>query len=111
MIEYFVPNMVAGDDPDHGRAQVPGTGEGGGGGRQPHVDRVGLPAAPADHLRLRRGRHAGAAGQDRQVLQGESAPARFPLTVLLLYRRGWLCVVRMHEIHSGPLGINTERQL
>lgn len=55
---------VVGDDPDHGRAQGAGAGEGGGGGRQPHVDRVRLPAARAGALRVRRGRHARAQSQD-----------------------------------------------
>lgn len=63
--------LSAGDDPHNGRAQVAGAGQGGGGGREPHVDGVGVPAARADAVRVRRGRHARAARQNRQVLQGE----------------------------------------
>lgn len=43
---------AGGDDPYYRRAQSAGTGQGRGGGRQPHVDRLRIPAARADAVRL-----------------------------------------------------------
>ena len=62
--------MTLGDDPDLRSPQVVCSVQGHRGGSEPHVDSIRLPAAPKDHLHLRRGRDARAQGQDGQILQG-----------------------------------------
>lgn len=67
------PGRPGSDGAGHGRAEGSGPAQDRRGRRQPHVDGERAAAARQIPSRLRRGRHAGAPRQNRQIFQGENA--------------------------------------